>query len=106
MGAQRRHVRHKTPQSHTVLLEAIIIGRGLPRDERWNISGPLEIFPKSSERQDCVSDRQVTQTGLEDLPGLFSTTQLHVENGFGREVTIEEVNVLRGNLGQGGPDGL
>jgi hypothetical protein len=41
---------------------------------------------------------------LQDLPGFFITTQLHVEQGFGGEVQVEKVDVLRGDLGQGGLD--
>jgi hypothetical protein len=59
------------------------MARGLLRDRRWTVSGRLEIFPKSSERQDCVSYRRISQAGLEDLPGFFVTAQLHVEQGFG-----------------------
>jgi hypothetical protein len=88
------------------LLEAIVIARGLLRDRRWTVSGRLEIFPKSSERQDCVPYRWISQAGLEDLLGFFVTVQLHVEHGFGGEVTIEKVDVLRGDLNEGGPDGL
>jgi hypothetical protein len=43
---------------------------------------------------------------LEDLLGFFVTVQLHVEHGFGGEVTIEKVDVLRGDLSEGGADGM
>jgi hypothetical protein len=63
------------------------------------------MFPKSSERRDGVSYRRISQAGLEDLPGFFVTAQVHVEHGFGREVTIEKVDVLRGDLNEGRSDG-
>jgi hypothetical protein len=59
------------------------MARGLLRDRRWTVSGRLKIFPKSSERQDRMSYKRISQAGLEDLPGFFVTAQLHVEHGFG-----------------------
>jgi hypothetical protein len=48
---------------------------------------------------------RVSQAGLKDFPGFFVTAQLHVEQGFSREATIEKIDILRGDLNEGGRDG-
>jgi hypothetical protein len=42
--------------------------------------------------------RRISQAGLQDLPSFFTAAQIHVEEGFGGEASVEEVNVLRSDL--------
>lgn len=64
----------------------------------WTVSGCLQIVPKNSERDECVSDSRVGQAGLEDLPGFFFTVQLHIKQSFGGEITIQKVDITTANL--------
>jgi len=78
---------------------------GLLRDERCTVPRRLEIFPKCSERQNCVSYRRISQAGLKDLPGLFDATQLHVKNDLVEKYRLRR-SISSCNLNQTGLDQL
>lgn len=83
-----------------------MIAPALLREWCQTVSRSLQIFPKRPQRQKSVSYGRVSQAGLEDLPCFFVTPKIDIEQGFRREVTIEQFDILMSDLkeGSGGPE--